>query len=126
MSLLSPSLPTLPHHTILLPMGTSTGQRLDGPESGREPEMWSLPSRPDCLFQDCEKQLEVPHTASVVVCHECRGVGRDQCWKCKGAGRVACAPCKGSGRVPNSPQPDKVTAVEGMTCQLCRGSGMER
>ena len=85
--------------------------------------MWSLPARPNCLFQDCEKQLEVPHTASVVLCHECRGVGRDQCWKCKGSGRVVCAPCKGSGRVP---QPDKVTAVERMTCQPCRGSGMER
>lgn len=124
-------------HSIPLPPPSRTvsltGQRIDGPEGRSEPEMWSLHARPDHLFVDNEKQLEVPHTASVTVCHECGGMGRKQCWKCKGSGRVACAPCDGSGQVPQSPQPggkgaestvDKM--VGRVTCQLCGGSGIER
>ena len=40
-------------------------------------------AQPNGLFEDEERKVEIPHTASVVVCHDCSGVGKTQCWKCK-------------------------------------------
>ena len=41
------------------------------------------------LFSDHEKVFEVPHTASVKLCHNCRGIGMNRCWRCCGRGRVS-------------------------------------
>ncbi|XP_064399317.1 protein SSUH2 homolog [Halichondria panicea] len=73
------------------------GQLIDGPQNGPAPGPWDIAAQPNQLFQDHEKHFEVPHTASVKVCHNCVGAGMTQCWRCRGRGRVICGSCDGSG-----------------------------
>ena len=63
---------------------------MDGPDRGVEPEAWEVHVRAAAMFADREEKVEVPHTASVQVCHDCRGVGRNQCWKCQVRGVACC------------------------------------
>ena len=64
------------------------GQLIDGPQNGPAPGPWYIASQPNQLFQDHEKHLEVPHTASIKMCHGCEGAGMIKCWKCKGRKKV--------------------------------------
>ncbi|ELT93536.1 hypothetical protein CAPTEDRAFT_214720, partial [Capitella teleta] len=41
------------------------GQAIDGPQYGPAPGPWDIQAEPQVKFQDAEKHLEVPHTASV-------------------------------------------------------------
>jgi len=65
------------------------GQLIDGPQNGPAPGPWDIAAQPSQLFQDSHKQFEIPHTASVKVCHGCTGAGVNRCWKCLGRGRVS-------------------------------------
>ena len=66
-----------------------SGQLIDGPQNGPAPGPWDIAAQPNQLFQDHEKHFEVPHTASVKMCHNCAGGGMTQCWRCRGRGRVS-------------------------------------
>ncbi len=66
-----------------------SGQLIDGPQNGPAPGPWDIAAQPNQLFQDHEKHFEVPHTASVKMCHNCVGAGMTQCWRCRGRGRVS-------------------------------------
>ena len=76
-----------------------TGQLIDGPQNGPAPGPWDIAAQPTQLFQNSQKHFEVPHTASVKVCHGCMGNGFNRCWRCLGRGRVICGNCDGSGRI---------------------------
>ncbi len=65
-----------------------TGQPIDGPQNGVPPGPWNINIQPGEMFKDHEKHVEVPHTASVKVCHGCMGMGMNRCWKCRGRGQV--------------------------------------
>ena len=56
---------------------------MDSSGTGEELGPWTIRAQPQNLFVDEEKKVEIPHTASVVVCHDCQGAGKIQCWKCK-------------------------------------------
>ena len=62
---------------------------MDGPQNGRAPLPWEIPVNPPDMFKDNTKVIEVPHTASVQVCHGCSGAGVTQCTKCTGSGHVS-------------------------------------
>lgn len=66
-----------------------SGQQIDGPQNGRAPSPWEISVQPPDIFKDFTKELEVPHTASVQVCHGCSGTGTNQCKKCSGHGKVS-------------------------------------
>ncbi len=66
-----------------------TRQRIDGPQNGVSPGPWNTNVQPKEMFKNHEKEMEVPHTASVKVCHGCSGGGMNRCWKCLGRGRVS-------------------------------------
>ncbi len=72
----------------LLSFSSFLGQLIDGPQNGAAPGPWDIAAQPNQLFQDHEKHFEVPHTASVKMCHNCVGAGMTQCWRCRGRGRV--------------------------------------
>ena len=74
------------------------GQLIDGPQNGPAPGPWDIAAQPSQLFQNSQKHFEVPHTASVKVCHGCMGNGFNRCWKCLGRGRVSHV-ISGRGRV---------------------------
>ena len=65
------------------------GQLIDGPQNGPAPGPWDIAAQPTQLFQNSQKHFEVPHTASVKVCHGCMGNGFNRCWRCLGRGRVS-------------------------------------
>ena len=58
------------------------------PQNGPAPGPWDIPAQPGDLFVGQIKVFEVPHTASVKVCHGCLGAGMNQCRRCLGAGQV--------------------------------------
>lgn len=74
-------------------------QLIDGPQNGPAPGPWDIQAAPNQLFQDHVKHFEVPHTASIKVCHNCMGAGVNRCWRCLGRGQVICGNCDGSGCV---------------------------
>ena len=57
----------------------------------------------------CVRVCEVPHTASVKVCHNCMGAGVNRCWRCMGRGRVSMCV-----RSPIPPLLKSVTTVWGL------------
>ena len=61
---------------------------MDGPQNGRAPGPWEIPAHPPEMFKDSTKEFEVPHTATVQVCHGCSGAGVLQCKKCSGTCQV--------------------------------------
>ena len=47
------------------------GGSVDGPQNGSPPLPWQIMCVPDQHFQNQTKKIEVPHTATVQVCHRC-------------------------------------------------------
>ncbi len=64
------------------------GQPIDGPNNGLAPGPWQIVVQPGEMFKDKVQTVEVPHTASVKVCHNCTGAGLNRCDKCLGRGQV--------------------------------------
>ena len=64
------------------------GQPVDGPQNGPAPGPWDISAHPGEMFKDHMRTFEVPHTASVKVCHGCMGVGMNTCRRCLGCGQV--------------------------------------
>ena len=65
-----------------------TSQPIDGIQNGASPAPWDVQAQPGETFKDQEKNLEIPHTASIKPCHNCFGLGKNKCWKCLGIGQV--------------------------------------
>lgn len=72
-------------HSLIHP----PGQMIDGPQNGPAPGPWDIAVQPTKLFQNSQNHFEVPHTASVKVCHGCTGNGFNRCSKCLGRGKVS-------------------------------------
>ena len=72
-------------HSLIHP----PGQMIDGPQNGPAPGPWDIAVQPTQLFQNSQNHFEVPHTASVKVCHGCTGNGFNRCSKCLGRGKVS-------------------------------------
>ncbi|XP_022088517.1 protein SSUH2 homolog isoform X2 [Acanthaster planci] len=99
-----------------------SGGFVDGPENGPAPPPWSIACKPDQLFFTHKKNLEVPHTSIIKICHRCCGCGFVMCGRCRGRGRVRCSSCHGSGRrtVHRDGKSQRVS------CTWCHGSGRRR
>ncbi|XP_071476031.1 protein SSUH2 homolog [Diadema antillarum] len=101
------------------------GQPIDGPYNGPAPLPWSIPVNIPALFQNNVHRLEVPHTASVKPCHNCRACGYVRCPRCYGRGRIRCRRCSGRGmrnvrRYNSSTQSHYYTRE---ICYSCGGDG---
>ncbi|XP_068759204.1 protein SSUH2 homolog isoform X2 [Montipora capricornis] len=97
-----------------------SGQFIDGPKNGPAPQPWDIPARPAQLFTPQEAHIEVPHTASVKPCFECKTNGYKHCYSCSGGGRVFCNSCGGKGHITVYQGPG---SHERRTCGRCHGSG---
>uniref|UniRef100_A0A8D0G546 Protein SSUH2 homolog n=1 Tax=Sphenodon punctatus TaxID=8508 RepID=A0A8D0G546_SPHPU len=93
------------------------GGFVDSPDVIPPPTPWEIMVDPPPLFSDCEMQIPVPHTYSVEVCPNCRGLGAITCSSCTGTGKKKCTACAGSGW---STQEDQ------LVCSFCLGSGTRR
>ncbi|XP_068690621.1 protein SSUH2 homolog, partial [Montipora foliosa] len=93
------------------------GQPIDSPVNGPAPLLWNLPVQPPQMFADHETEIEVPHTANIKPCHDCKAVGYKQCYKCHGQGLRRCIRCNGTGRVQQMDQ--------NVQCTVCFGGGFK-
>ncbi|ELU17182.1 hypothetical protein CAPTEDRAFT_73168, partial [Capitella teleta] len=98
------------------------GQPVDGPQNGIPPAPWDIPAAPNQLFLNGKVAVEVPHTASVKVCHTCLGACKVRCHRCYGFGRVRCSSCRGSGSKSHMRNGEHVTS----RCTFCHGHGRRR
>ncbi|XP_015771956.1 PREDICTED: protein SSUH2 homolog, partial [Acropora digitifera] len=64
------------------------GQPIDSPVNGVAPQPWDINVQPREMFADHKTKLEVPHTANIKPCHDCKAVGYIQCDVCCGDGSV--------------------------------------
>ncbi|CAH1773454.1 unnamed protein product, partial [Owenia fusiformis] len=98
------------------------GGHVDGPQFGVPPPAWSIASNFSNLFQTEVKTYEVPHTASIVQCHQCFSSGFIRCHRCYGRGSNRCISCHGTGH--------RTTHRDGhahrATCFSCHGRGRKR
>ncbi|KAL4226159.1 hypothetical protein ACF0H5_014145 [Mactra antiquata] len=106
------------------------GGHIDGPENGTPPMPWEIACPPKSEFKDDKIKKEVPHTAKVKKCKDCKGRGWETCDECDGWGRVECDHCEGGGRVPftdeegNEGERDCPFCMGGMRrCDECGGDG---
>ncbi|XP_033123196.1 protein SSUH2 homolog [Anneissia japonica] len=95
------------------------GGILDGPQMGTAPLPWALPCKPDALFMDQIKMMEIPHTSEIQACYNCYARGFIRCKRCVGKGKILCPNCKGAGtkRVHHDGQ------MVNRCCAVCKGSG---
>lgn len=98
------------------------GGPVDGPENGTPPAPWAIPCQPKMLFKDDKIKIEVPHTAKVKKCKDCKGRGWETCDECDGWGRVECDHCDGSGRRDMMDPDGNHVSTD---CPYCQG-GMSR
>jgi hypothetical protein len=89
------------------------GGPVDTPMNGPAPLPWDIPIYATDRFKGETKRLEVPHTASIKVCHRCIGLGRLRCHHCCGRGRSNCTCCGGYTQI----------GTERRICSFCSGSG---
>ncbi|XP_001199642.2 protein SSUH2 homolog [Strongylocentrotus purpuratus] len=101
------------------------GQPIDGPQNGPAPLPWSIPADFPALFMNNTRKIEVPHTASVKPCHNCRASGYVRCPRCCGRGTVRCRRCGGDGRrnVRRYNSNTKRHYYKSITCGSCGGDG---
>lgn len=94
------------------------GGFVDGPENGPAPPPWAIACEPKKLFKDDKFKKEVPHTAKVKKCKDCKGKGWEECDDCDGWGKCECDSCDGSGE-------QTITDMEGndvqAPCPYCMG-----
>lgn len=94
------------------------GQPIDSPVNGVAPQPWDINVQPPEMFADRKTKLEVPHTANIKPCHDCKAVGYIQCDVCCGDGSNPCGRCNGSGNVQEMD--------ETVQCSICFGTGYKR
>ena len=94
-----------------------TGQVVDGPECGPAPLPWDIPAKPMEYFKHSSRLIEVPHTASVRPCGECRATGQVRCGRCRGRGYVECS------RTTTDNHGNRCTQTYEETCDTCGGKG---
>ncbi|XP_052216502.1 protein SSUH2 homolog isoform X2 [Dreissena polymorpha] len=106
------------------------GGHVDGPENGEPPAPWSIPCQCKAEFKDEQVKKEVPHTAKVKKCKDCKGRGWEKCDECEGWGRVECEHCDGTGHVAtqdqdgNEVQQNCPFCMNGQkSCANCGGDG---
>ncbi|XP_052778924.1 protein SSUH2 homolog isoform X2 [Mya arenaria] len=85
------------------------GGSVDGPENGEPPAPWNVACDFKAEFKDAKVKKEVPHTAKVKKCKDCKGKGYEKCDDCDGWGKVECDQCDGSG------------VVDEVNCPFCIG-----
>ncbi|XP_042563816.1 ssu-2 homolog, tandem duplicate 2 [Clupea harengus] len=90
------------------------GQPVDG-FSGVAPGPWDLPVPIPAMFQDCQRDVRLPHSSSIKGCNQCLTLGKSPCNKCVTSGQIQCSACSGSGRDHSDNR-----------CSDCRGSGRVR
>ncbi|PIK34231.1 hypothetical protein BSL78_28945 [Apostichopus japonicus] len=73
------------------------GQVIDSAANGPAPGPWNIAVNPPTLFQPGKVEVEVPHTASIKPCHDCRGAGFRSCHACLGRGQRRCDSCVEKG-----------------------------
>eukprot|EP00007_Cunea_sp_BSH-02190019_P007473 CAMPEP_0174230438 /NCGR_PEP_ID=MMETSP0417-20130205/1211_1 /TAXON_ID=242541 /ORGANISM="Mayorella sp, Strain BSH-02190019" /LENGTH=339 /DNA_ID=CAMNT_0015308133 /DNA_START=117 /DNA_END=1136 /DNA_ORIENTATION=+ len=88
------------------------GGPVDGPHNGPPPAPWEIHAVPNSLFCNEKRQLEVPHTSTVLDCFDCARRGTVTCKSCTGNGRTRCPHCYGKG-----------TLAQGGRCVYCHGRG---
>ncbi|XP_006825749.1 protein SSUH2 homolog [Saccoglossus kowalevskii] len=96
------------------------GQKVEGPLSGKSPLPWEVSVKPDNMFENQVKRVEVPYTACVKSCYVCNATGYNRCYKCLGRGRIRCKFCGGSVHVQHK---DIFTR---QFCSGCSGTGRIR
>ncbi|XP_045165398.2 protein SSUH2 homolog isoform X1 [Mercenaria mercenaria] len=96
------------------------GGHVDGPENGEAPKPWDIPVSAKKEFKDDKIKKEVPHTAKVKKCKDCKGRGWETCDDCDGWGRVECDSCDGSG---NRTATDAEGNEYEENCPFCFGTG---
>lgn len=96
-----------------------SGGFVDGPSEGIPPAPWQVVTLPASNFQNTSSEIEVPHTASVKMCHACGGVGRKRCFTCSGNGWEYCNSCQGDGQK---------NTLQGQVdrCFQCHGTGRKK
>ncbi|PAA90237.1 hypothetical protein BOX15_Mlig028159g1 [Macrostomum lignano] len=102
------------------------GQMIDGPQNGPAPSPWAIHIKTPEMFHDVTLQTEVPHTASVRVCHGCRGSTMIMCHHCMGWGRTRCSWCHDSGHHGVGDGSRSCTSCNGqgrVRCLHCHGRG---
>ncbi|XP_063952493.1 protein SSUH2 homolog [Lytechinus pictus] len=101
------------------------GQPIDGPHNGPAPLPWAITADFPALFKNHTRKIEVPHTASVKPCHNCRVTGYIRCPRCYGRGNVRCRRCGGDGRrrVRRYNSNTKHHYYTTVTCHSCGGDG---
>lgn len=97
------------------------GLPVDGPANGPAPMPWDIVVNTPHMFQDASREVEVPHTASVKMCHSCMGTCTKRCWRCHGRGNLICGHCTGGYRTVHR---DGHHHRE--PCNMCFGSGRRR
>ncbi|XP_062606649.1 protein SSUH2 homolog [Saccostrea cucullata] len=73
------------------------------------------------MFHFDIKTMELPHTATVAVCHFCSATGKTVCTECDGRGKKQCICCGGLGRVFYYDSYNQCNMSQ--TCIACFGSG---
>jgi len=95
------------------------GGYIDGPQNGPAPGPWDIiVPIPSEFFKKDKTTLPVPHTETVMPCHNCHGAGQVRCWSCHGKGNDECFTCNGRGR-----KPDPFKENEYEDCFACNGRG---
>ncbi|XP_077980843.1 protein SSUH2 homolog [Glandiceps talaboti] len=93
-----------------------TGGIVDSSSNGRPPLPWTIDVTADQEFVDQIKEVKVPHTETIKVCHTCTGVGLIKCNDCDGTGTKRCEKCLGNGVTYTNKGIAKM-------CTTCSGSG---
>lgn len=100
-----------------------TGQFVDTCAFGPAPLPWDIPVPPPPLFADNKTKMQVPHTASVKGCHDCKALGRIACLRCTATGRVECWVCHGRGYNMNDDRCGTCGGTRITKCTSCNGVG---
>ncbi|XP_071476022.1 protein SSUH2 homolog [Diadema antillarum] len=101
-------------------------QIIDGPMNGPAPAPWNIPVEMPTMFRNAVQHVEVPHTASVKPCHNCRGSGYRQCVRCSGRGTTMCSWCGGDGWRIVSRYDGDHSYTDHEICYSCGGDGRKR
>eukprot|EP00057_Strongylocentrotus_purpuratus_P027524 XP_011681998.1 PREDICTED: protein SSUH2 homolog isoform X2 [Strongylocentrotus purpuratus] len=102
------------------------GQSIDSPYNGPAPVPWSITVQNPPMFQDTVIYQEVPHTATVKPCHDCRATGYRRCHNCYGRGTTRCNYCDGRGRRAVSRYDGDRHYTDYEHCSWCGGDGRRR
>ncbi|XP_041945357.1 ssu-2 homolog, tandem duplicate 2 [Alosa sapidissima] len=99
------------------------GQVLDG-FNGVAAGPWDVSVPIPAMFQDCQRDVRIPHSSSVKGCNQCLSLGKSPCNKCVTSGQIQCSVCTGSGRDHHSDTRCRSCSGSGrIRCNACSGAG---